>query len=262
MSYFFTADLHLWHRRIMELAGRPYASVEEHNAAIQDNINQDVGPRDTLVILGDVAFGPWKRLAKWFDDLRCKNVCIVLGNHDDTVERLNRQEPGRFKRFGDVIQFKIPMPGQEDHLRVFCSHYAHRVWNKSHRGSLHLYGHSHGTLPDGGTRSMDVGVDTHKYRPWSLDEIVAQIGSRPCRAVDQHQPELRKLPGNTLCALCGIKLCYHEEKTLACPESGTSGVAICYHKTQFFAPKRPEGWLREVLDDAKRAHDQLPDWAK
>jgi hypothetical protein len=39
-----------------------------------------------------------------------------------------------------------------------------------HRGDLHLYGHSHGTLP-GTAASTDVGVDCFGFRPVTLDEI-------------------------------------------------------------------------------------------
>jgi|SRR5580704_742354 hypothetical protein len=54
---------------------------------------------------------------------------------------------------------------------VLC-HYALRVWNRSNRGSWHLYGHSHGRLPEApDSLSMDVGVDTHNFRPWHYDEI-------------------------------------------------------------------------------------------
>ena len=43
---------------------------------------------------------------------------------------------------------------------------------RSHHGAWHLYGHSHGNLPDTPTSlSMDVGVDTHDFRPWHFDEI-------------------------------------------------------------------------------------------
>ena len=55
------------------------------------------------------------------------------------------------------------------------SHYAHRTWDKSHHGSLHLYGHSHGTLPGVG-RSMDVGVDStdmnSDFTPFLLDDVI------------------------------------------------------------------------------------------
>jgi len=57
------------------------------------------------------------------------------------------------------------------------SHYALRVWNRGNRGSWYLYGHSHGRLfgyiPN--SLSMDVGVDTHEFRPWHYYEIAGAI---------------------------------------------------------------------------------------
>jgi len=36
------------------------------------------------------------------------------------------------------------------------------------------YGHSHGKLPDDPlSLPMDVGMDTHDFRPWHVDEIQA-----------------------------------------------------------------------------------------
>ncbi len=42
-----------------------------------------------------------------------------------------------------------------------------RAWPGLWRGTRHLYGHTHGTLPDT-TRSCDVGVDAWDYRPVRL----------------------------------------------------------------------------------------------
>jgi calcineurin-like phosphoesterase family protein len=54
---------------------------------------------------------------------------------------------------------------------VLC-HYARRVWPHSGRGAWHLYGHSHGNLPDEPlSLSMDVGVDTHIFLPWHFEEV-------------------------------------------------------------------------------------------
>ncbi len=65
-----------------------------------------------------------------------------------------------------------------DHVIVLC-HYAMRGWHHSFRGSWHLYGHSHGRLPDDpAAQSMDVGVDTHEFRPWHLDEIAARMNHK------------------------------------------------------------------------------------
>jgi calcineurin-like phosphoesterase family protein len=43
-----------------------------------------------------------------------------------------------------------------------------------HRGDLHFYGHSHGTLP-GTAASTDVGVDCFDFRPVTLDEIRVRL---------------------------------------------------------------------------------------
>ena len=65
-----------------------------------------------------------------------------------------------------------------DGVGIWLSHYAHRTWPRLHRGDLHLYGHSHGTLP-GDSRSLDVGVDCWGYRPVTLAEIRERMASTP-----------------------------------------------------------------------------------
>jgi calcineurin-like phosphoesterase family protein len=65
-----------------------------------------------------------------------------------------------------------------------------RVWNQSHRGALHLYGHSHGTLPDdANSKSFDVGVDCHDYHPISLDRVLAIMATK------QQENNFDNLPG-------------------------------------------------------------------
>lgn len=65
-------------------------------------------------------------------------------------------------------------------------HYAMRVWNKSHHGSIHLYGHSHDSLDKDGEYnglSMDVGMDSAyrifgEYRPFQIVEIIDIMNKR------------------------------------------------------------------------------------
>jgi len=53
---------------------------------------------------------------------------------------------------------------------ICLHHYSQRRWAKSHYGSWHLFGHSHGGLESFGY-SFDVGVDTHNFYPWSFLEV-------------------------------------------------------------------------------------------
>ena len=51
-----------------------------------------------------------------------------------------------------------------------------------------LYGHSHGNLPDTPTAlSMDVGVDTHDFRPWHFDEITLLMTNKANAQSELHR---------------------------------------------------------------------------
>ena len=66
------------------------------------------------------------------------------------------------------------------------SHYGHMVWEESHKGSWHLFGHSHGSLKGLG-KSMDVGVDTHnEFRPYTFNEIKKNLQNKPIIYSDYH----------------------------------------------------------------------------
>ena len=80
---------------------------------------------------------------------------------------------------------------------MYLSHFASRVWDKSHHGSWNLYGHSHGTLSEYGPESntdkykaMDVGIDTHpEFRPYHFDEIAKIMNTRIALQADHHNRE-------------------------------------------------------------------------
>ena len=53
---YFTSDLHLGYRSIIEFNNRPFESVEEMNRALIVNYNSVVTDEDTVYILGDLAY--------------------------------------------------------------------------------------------------------------------------------------------------------------------------------------------------------------
>ena len=71
--------------------------------------------------------------------------------------------------------------------RIVLCHYAFRVWNKSHRGAWHLYGHSHGSLPDDpNSLSFDAGVDCHEFTPISYERVKEIMAEKRFLPVDHH----------------------------------------------------------------------------
>lgn len=205
---FFTSDTHFGHANIIKFCQRPFLSPEEQaalvatgdlcvseeatermNAALLDAINALVDERDTLWHLGDWALGGsqgYQASCRHFRDrIRCRTVNIIWGNHDrQSIRDLFSQAES---------QTMISVAGQ----KIVLSHYAMAVWEDSHKGAWHLYGHSHARaepwldehMP--GRRSLDVGVDNAArllgaYRPWSFEELQAFLGKQPGCSIDHH----------------------------------------------------------------------------
>lgn len=175
-----TADTHFGHDKIINVAERHFGSVEEMDETVLDGINSTV-PRDgVLWILGDFSLLPIAQARKYRSRIRCRQIHFIYGNHDRAG----------YKEFFTTAQ-DVKMLKYRPDWEIWLSHYPHVHWPKSHRGSLHLYGHRHfqseawldEVMP--GRRSMDVGMDAAKailgtYRPFSFKEVVDILGSRPC----------------------------------------------------------------------------------
>lgn len=197
----FVADTHFEHTNIIKYCNRPFANITEMNERILDNINSSVKPSDTLYHLGDFAL-PRKNIAQYREKIRCRNVILILGNHDPQTKG-GQPHDKLYNIFSHVfVVLRIRPVIQNLRQPIILSHYAMRTWNCSHRGSWHLFGHSHGKLPDDGSMSFDVGVDQHNYHPLSI-RAIANIMESPeendgickgneCRVSTSFEPKLLK----------------------------------------------------------------------
>jgi calcineurin-like phosphoesterase family protein len=175
---FFTADTHFGHRNIITYANRPFASVEDMDEALVERWNERVRPDDRVYFLGDFSLRRGPVTGEILERLNGE-IHVVWGNHDRPAYAIRE----RFASFHDYLQVRVG--GQ----LIVCFHYAMRIWNQAHRGAWHLYGHSHGSLPDDPrARSMDVGVDCNDYYPFSFDEVAAHMEKKDYRPVDHHTP--------------------------------------------------------------------------
>jgi calcineurin-like phosphoesterase family protein len=188
----FTADLHLGHANIIRYCLRPFLTpaegeravreprgrwrasaetVRRHDDALLETINASVGELDTLWILGDFCWGGLDVSRSYRGRIRCRDVRLVWGNHDQRSIR---------PLFGEALeQGMITVAGQD----IWLNHYPMRSWDKSFNGSWHLYGHVHGRLREEDAThptwlTRDVGVDACEYRPLSFDELGAYMAPR------------------------------------------------------------------------------------
>jgi calcineurin-like phosphoesterase family protein len=172
---FFTSDTHFNHEKIIELCGRPFASVEEMDDTMIANWNGKIGRGDIVYHLGDFTFSRRKEEVERYLRKLNGQIHLVLGNHD---HRQTRNAQG----WAWQGHYKEITVGDQ---RIVLSHYAMRTWHGSHKGAWMLYGHSHGTVRrDWQVRSFDVGVDLWNFTPLSFEEIEDQLSKVTPRAAD------------------------------------------------------------------------------
>ena len=170
MNIFFTADSHLGHKNVLKHSNRPFATIEEHDQAIVQNWNSVVQPNDIVYFLGDLALCHPTMALETASRLNGRKRWI-RGNHDH--DPLVKECSRLFEWVKEMCDISIPDADANRGVQhIVLNHYAMRVWNRAHYGSWHLYGHSHGNLPDDPkSQSFDVGVDCHNFTPISYAQV-------------------------------------------------------------------------------------------
>lgn len=203
-----TSDTHYAHKNICrgvtnwrlpdgsvpEKQTRPFDTLEKMNAAIVNNINEVVGQDDILIHLGDWSFGGFENIEEFHNRLICKNIHLILGNHDHHIDR-NR---GDIRKLFLSVSWFDQFEYQGETIEM-C-HYPISSWNALRKGRIHLHGHCH--LPFdkkiSNGRRMDVGMDGNlEFAPYDLKEVIKalkrhQIGSE-MGPDDHHMDEIQNV---------------------------------------------------------------------
>lgn len=199
----FTSDLHFFHSNIIEYCNRPWRreggapDPDAMNEGIIANWNSVVRWDDDVFIIGDVAMGGKRRADELARILARLNgvLHLVPGNHDTYI--LDSEECRKHLIVHPpLLEIKVPDPeeGGKFRQRIVMCHYAMKVWNKSHQGAWHLYGHSHHTMPpDYNIKAFDVGIDGpgYDYRPLSYAQVKDRMAMHVQEAVDHHDRNTR-----------------------------------------------------------------------
>lgn len=200
-----TSDTHYGHRNITgpkvsrwSSGYRDFKDVPEMNAHIVKQINKVVKEDDLLYHLGDWSFGGIEEIWNFRKQLRCKNIILLLGNHDEhilenkklpncwwtTTEEQVKYSDGTYSR--DIQENLLSVTDIQTHRsayakdlftivdkqlevkhgkhQFFMSHYPHLSWHHASKGVIMLHGHEHGHLDhlNKDVKRLDVGIDTAK----------------------------------------------------------------------------------------------------
>lgn len=164
-KFWVTSDEHYFHRKIIKYCNRPFDNVEEMDEQIIKRNNEVVRNNDIVYHIGDFTLLKDFKFIKnnYIDRLNGQHY-FIKGSHDTWLNGTSTKTIYE-KKFGN-------------NYIVMC-HYAMLVWPRSHYNSWNLFGHSHGQFTRTQGKQMDVGVDTHNFYPFELDEIIEIMKNKP-----------------------------------------------------------------------------------
>lgn len=143
MNYY-VSDMHFFHKNVTKegnnFDNRPFNSLTEMHQYMKEKWNSKITNGDTVYILGDIAMrGTNEELIALVAQLKGRKV-LIKGNHDDVSDM-------RYKNvFEEIYDYKeITDYVDQDAYKLVLSHYPILMWNGQHRGTIHLYGHTHNT---------------------------------------------------------------------------------------------------------------------
>lgn len=162
-----SSDLHLGHKNICKYR-KDFSSSEEHHEIIFDNLASNIHKRDTLYLLGDVAFDKY-----WLDKvskIQCQHKKLICGNHDrdhhtmkELCEAFDSVECLLSKR--NIWWSHCPIHPQEMRGRDF-----------------NIHGHLHHKIAEVGIRGeyvrdkryINVCVEHTNYKPISFENLMEE----------------------------------------------------------------------------------------
>jgi calcineurin-like phosphoesterase family protein len=203
------SDFHFHHDKDFIFVPRGFSNVAEHDNWILNDINTLIKQDDILFFLGDGMLNARNDhdFEQWFNRIICQNIYYVWGNHEGPSYAFYKRK--LVEKFGkdaedfEVYPFKINnitfvgnyLEAEVLHQVATMTHFPFSLWNKSHRGTINLSGHSHSnnlaTQPSTKLgKVLDCGVDicqkywSHAVLPW--DMVLQIMAKKETPVIDHH----------------------------------------------------------------------------
>jgi len=212
---FYSSDWHFGHKNICygtsswddkETNCRKFNTIEEMNYNIIKSINDVVGFDDELYFIGDLSFGGIENIWNTIKQINCKNIHCIYGNHDHHIKKNALLPNCHWDLKNDIIVDGSPTEVYEkghvgnEYMQVYAHdlfksvneiltitvekqemvlcHYPLEHWKDMEKGVWHLFGHTHGNLPEYTYKRHDVGLDANCFEVLSFEQLKKIMSNR------------------------------------------------------------------------------------
>ena len=154
--------------------------IKKHDEKLIENWNSVVKNGDLVYILGDFSYKNGIGTNEYLQKMNGDKV-LIRGNHDHIFLDDKKFDRTLLKEIYDYKELKY----KKNMIILF--HYPIMVWNKQHKGTIHLYGHIHSNKTTSHPakysveNSYNVGVDVNNYKPVRLDDFLENNRIRDAR---------------------------------------------------------------------------------
>ena len=181
-SLFIISDTHFGHSNILKYINRPFKNIEEHDEALVQNWNNQVGFNDKVIHLGDFTLGNSLVASNYFGKLNGNIAVLSNPAHHDKRWLTKVPEDGYYSKsefrvslLPGVVTIEVDLGGKFPEVIVLC-HFPLNEWDRKHHNSVHCYGHSHNDLMKNSVAHKSVSVENIGYTPISLYNVLREFG--------------------------------------------------------------------------------------
>lgn len=189
---FFTSDLHVGHRNILNFCKRPFLDLKDMSETLIANWNRVVGENDIVFDLGDMFWWDSRHDVKKFVEKLNGTIFKIPGNHDmDCVRLFELCDREKVKVCADIVALWVSdldpaFPGRAAEL--WLTHMPQATWPHRGNGAVNLFGHIHSGPLSGASMDVpgkdltlwphqqyDVGADNNDYTPIEIREVYRKL---------------------------------------------------------------------------------------
>jgi calcineurin-like phosphoesterase family protein len=172
----FTSDPHYFHKNIIRYCDRPFSSVEEMNETMIQRYNELIGPKDTVLWVGDCFFGKVKPCKEVMNRLNGKKH-LILGNHDYHPHMMAEMgfELITDRIYGVIAGRKVVIIhyDQWKYRSIWDDRYENRRYDAQHDEVI-IHGHTH-QKSKSLLNQVHVGVDAWNFTPALRSQVEEEI---------------------------------------------------------------------------------------